>query len=65
MSESDVLLFEPNTTTARPAYAVWVDKAHKRVVFGFRGTTDLNVGPRRGLRVHTTGRAALCRPHKL
>jgi hypothetical protein len=32
----DVLLFEPETTTTRPAYAVWVDKEHKRIIWGFR-----------------------------
>jgi hypothetical protein len=43
VSEADVLLFEPETNTTRPAYAVWVDKKNKRIVWGFRGTTDLNV----------------------
>jgi hypothetical protein len=38
-----VLIFEPQTTTTRPAYAVWVDKENKRIIWGFRGTTDLNV----------------------
>jgi hypothetical protein len=46
ISPEDVLLFEPQTTTTRPAYAVWVDKQHKRIVWGFRGTTDLNVSVR-------------------
>jgi hypothetical protein len=43
VQESDVLIFEPQTTTTRPAYAVWVDKENKRIIWGFRGTTDLNV----------------------
>lgn len=43
VTEADVLLFEPDTNTTRPAYAVWVDEKNRRVVWGFRGTTDLNV----------------------
>lgn len=43
VKEADVLIFEPQTTTTRPAYAVWVDKENKRIIWGFRGTTDLNV----------------------
>jgi hypothetical protein len=43
IADSELLVFEPQTTPARPAYAVWLDSAHKTVVFGFRGTTDLNV----------------------
>lgn len=43
MKESDILLFEPQTTTTRPAYAVWVDEDNTRLIWGFRGTTDLNV----------------------
>jgi hypothetical protein len=43
ISDVDLLLLEPETTTTRPAYAVWVDAPNKRIVWGFRGTTDLNV----------------------
>jgi len=32
----DLLVFEPQTTTTRPAYAVWVDSKNKRIVWGFR-----------------------------
>ncbi|KAF8068165.1 unsaturated glucuronyl hydrolase [Scenedesmus sp. PABB004] len=42
VGEEDVLLFEPETTTTRPAYALWVDAKRKALVWGFRGTTDLN-----------------------
>eukprot|EP00878_Enallax_costatus_P025754 GHUV01027581.1.p1 GENE.GHUV01027581.1~~GHUV01027581.1.p1 ORF type:complete len:197 (+),score=43.74 GHUV01027581.1:245-835(+) len=44
IAESDILLFEPQTTTTRPAYALWVDRENSRLIWGFRGTTDLNVG---------------------
>lgn len=47
IKETDVLLFEPQTTTTRPAYAVWVDDKNQRIVWGFRGTTDLNVSSSR------------------
>jgi hypothetical protein len=43
ISDAELLLLEPQTTTTRPAYAVWLDAANKRLVWGFRGTTDLNV----------------------
>jgi hypothetical protein len=43
IADADLLLLEPDTTTTRPAYAVWVDAPNKRLVWGFRGTTDLNV----------------------
>jgi hypothetical protein len=36
ITEAELLLFEPETTTTRPAYAVWVDKEHKRIIWGFR-----------------------------
>ncbi|WIA11152.1 hypothetical protein OEZ85_011291 [Tetradesmus obliquus] len=42
ITDADLLLLEPQTTTTRPAYAVWVDAPNKRLVWGFRGTTDLN-----------------------
>eukprot|EP00882_Tetradesmus_deserticola_P016094 GHRQ01017169.1.p1 GENE.GHRQ01017169.1~~GHRQ01017169.1.p1 ORF type:complete len:457 (+),score=187.64 GHRQ01017169.1:227-1597(+) len=42
ISDADLLLLEPVTTTTRPAYAVWVDAPRQRLVWGFRGTTDLN-----------------------
>lgn len=44
IQESDLLIFEPETTTTRPAYALWVDAPRKRLIWAFRGTTDLNVG---------------------
>jgi hypothetical protein len=42
IADADLLLLEPETTTTRPAYAVWVDAPNMRIVWGFRGTTDLN-----------------------
>jgi hypothetical protein len=36
VTEADLLLYEPETNTTRPAYAVWVDKHNKRIVWGFR-----------------------------
>jgi hypothetical protein len=46
ISDADLLLFVPETSSTRPAYAVWEDKEHKRLIWGFRGTTDLNVSSR-------------------
>eukprot|EP00775_Hariotina_reticulata_P006650 gene6650-6875_t len=43
ISNEDLLLFVPETTPTRPAYAVWQDEEHHRLIWGFRGTTDLNV----------------------
>lgn len=48
VTEADVLLFEPDTNTTRPAHAVWVDQKNWRIVWGFRGTTDLNVSSSSG-----------------
>jgi hypothetical protein len=42
----DIPIMVPDAETNRPAYAVAIDHSHKTVVWGFRGTTDLEV--RRG-----------------
>ncbi|KAF6264216.1 Alpha/Beta hydrolase protein [Scenedesmus sp. NREL 46B-D3] len=42
IDDHHLLLLEPVATTTRPAYALWVDAPNKRLVWGFRGTTDLN-----------------------
>ena len=39
----DVLIFRPDADTNRPAYAVVLDHSKKKVVWGFRGTTNLEV----------------------
>ena len=39
----DVLVFRPDADTNRPAYAVVLDHTRKLVVWGFRGTTNLEV----------------------
>jgi hypothetical protein len=41
--EQNIVLMDPSTEPNRPAYAVIVDHEKKRVVWGFRGTTDLHV----------------------
>ncbi len=43
VAKDDLLLHEPETTTTRPAYALWRDAREQRLVWAFRGTTDLNV----------------------
>lgn len=36
ITPQQLLVFEPQTNTTRPAYAVWVDEKHKRIIWGFR-----------------------------
>lgn len=38
-----MLIFQPDADTRRPAYAVCIDDRMRLVVWGFRGTTDLEV----------------------
>lgn len=42
IADADLLVFEPQTNTTRPAFAIWDDAAKKQLVWAFRGTTDLN-----------------------
>lgn len=42
VAEDDVVISEPKAVAKRPAYSVVVDRPNKAVVWGFRGTTDLN-----------------------
>lgn len=44
----DIPIMVPDAETNRPAYAVAIDHSHKTVVWGFRGTTDLEVGQGEG-----------------
>ena len=41
--EEDIIMMDPTTEPNRPAYTFAFDHKHKRVLWGFRGTTDLHV----------------------